>query len=72
MILVVKPPRTLRKANLITVVSKKPPENCFGEKPSLGVGTEHTIHIVPVVGFEPGSKRWKARKDALCKPDVHR
>ena len=32
------------------------------ENPPSQVGTENPIHIVPLVGFEPGSQ-WKASQD---------
>ena len=42
------------------------PNHYFREDPHSWVGTENPIHIVPPVGFEPGSQRWKARQDTTA------
>ena len=77
-------PRTLRKANLITILAKtsqepsrektkkevsvldvggKPQRIIPGKTHAIRQGLKNPIHIVPQVGFEPGSQRWKARQD---------
>ena len=38
-------------------------ENDSRENPRSQVGYENPINTVPPSGFEPGFKRWKAKKD---------
>ncbi len=42
---------------------RKTPENYSKENPRNQAGTENPIHIMPPVGFEPGSQRWEASQD---------
>ncbi len=43
-------------------VGEKLQRNITGKNPHIQVETENPIHIVPPMGFEPGSQRWKVRK----------
>ena len=48
---------------------RKTAERYSGENPHDQAGTDNPIHIVPPAGIEPGSQRWKARKEPLHQPD---
>ncbi len=52
----------MKKVSVLDV-GGKPQEIILRKTPRNQAGTENPIHIVPPVGFEPGSQRWKARQD---------
>ena len=59
----------MEKEMTVLDVGGKPQRDILGKNPHGQAGTDYPIHMVPPVGFELGSQRWKARKEPLRQPD---